>query len=412
MTNVFIVGAGMTPLGKHIDKSVKKLTAMSVDAALADAGCGKEAIEAAWFSNTRQGLFEGQHGIRGQAALRAYGFERIPIINTDNACASSSTGLYLAYAQIKAGLCEVALVVGTEKMNYPDKRDLMFQGFMGAMDREIGEEQIRAVMALSADFPVPEAAQNVERSIFMDSYAAMARHHMKLYGTTVRQLAAVASKNHTNSQFNEYSQYRTPKTIEEVLADKPVVWPFTRAMCAPMSDGSAALVVCAESALARFGGGKRAVKVLASALASGVKRRPDDFEQHVGRIASKKAFEQAGIGPGDLSLAEVHDATAFSEIRQVENLGLCELGAGGFLAERGETALGGRIPVNTSGGLLSKGHPIAATGAVQLVELITQLRGEAGKRQVANARLAIAENGGGFYEGEEAVTAVTILGRA
>ena len=413
MTDVFIIGAGQTPLGKHLDKSVKQLTEIAVNAALADAGCGKEAIEAAWFSNTRQGVMEGQHGIRGQAALRAMGFEEIPIINCDNACASSSTGLNQAFASIKAGLSEIALVVGAEKMNYPEKRELMFEAFLGGMDREVAEEQLARQMELSAGLDVPEEARadTGQRSIFMDSYAAMARHHMALFGTTQRQLAAVASKNHWHSQFNPMAQYRTPISIEEVLADKLISWPLTRAMCAPISDGAGALVLASGDALKRFRRG-RAVRVLATQLASGIRRMPDDLDNHIGRIAARKAWEQAGIGPQDISVAEVHDATSFAEIRHVENLGLCEIGQGGFMAERGETTLGGRIPVNTSGGLISKGHPVGATGAIQIIELVTQLRGEAGGRQVDGARFAAAENGGGFYDGEEAVAAVTVLAKA
>ncbi len=402
----------MTPLGKHLDKSVKQLTAIAVDAALADAGCGKEAIEAAWFSNTRQGVMEGQHGIRGQAALRAYGFEEIPIVNCDNACASSSTGVNQAFAAIKAGLCEVALVVGADKMNYPEKRELMFEAFMGGMDRELAEAQLERQLKLSAglDLPPEAQAETGQRSIFMDSYAAMARHHMALFGTTREQIAAIASKNHWHSQFNPMAQYQTPMTIDEVLADKPISWPLTRAMCAPISDGAGALVLASEGALKRFGA-SRAVKVLATQLASGVTREPDDLERHVGRIAAIKGWEQAGIGPDEISVAEVHDATSFAEIRHIENLGLCEIGAGGFVSERGETRLGGRVPVNTSGGLVSKGHPVGATGVIQLIELVTQLRNEAGERQVAGARFAAAENGGGFYDGEEAVAAVTVLAK-
>lgn len=413
MSEVYIVGVGMTPLGKHLALSVKQLTAQAVRAALADAQCQQAEIESAWFSNTRQGVLEGQHGIRGQCALRAMGIERIPIINCDNACASSSTGLNQAFATIKAGLCEVALVVGAEKMNFPARRELMFEAFLGGMDRELAGAQMQAQAALSADLALPAEAQvsTGERSVFMDSYAAMARHHMLLYGTTQRQLAAVAAKNHGHSQHNPLAQYRHPMTIDEVLADRLVSWPLTRAMCAPISDGAAALLLCSGAALKRFGRG-RAVRIRASELASGVQRAADDFTLHIGRIAALKAYERAGLAPADIDLAEVHDATSFAEIRHVENLGLCEIGAGGALAERGETTLGGRVPVNTSGGLVSKGHPIAATGAIQIIELVTQLRGEAGARQVVGARLAAAENGGGFYAGEEAVAAVTLLEKA
>ncbi len=297
-------------------------------------------------------------------------------------------------------------------MNYPEKRELMFEAFLGGMDRELAEAQLERQLELSAglDLPPEARADTGQRSIFMDSYAAMARHHMALFGTTREQIAAIASKNHWHSQFNPMAQYRTPMTIDEVLADKPISWPLTRAMCAPISDGAGALILASESALKRFGA-SRAVKVLATQLASGVTREPDDLERHVGRIAAIKAWEQAGIGPDEISVAEVHDATSFAEIRHIENLGLCEIGAGGFVSERGETRLGGRMPVNTSGGLVSKGHPVGATGVIQLIELVTQLRNEAGERQVAGARFAAAENGGGFYDGEEAVAAVTVLAK-
>ena len=410
MDPVYIVGVGMTPLGRHLDLSVKQLSKIAIDAALADSGCDKEGIDVAWFSNTRQGLMEGQHGIRGQCALRAYGFEGLPIINTDNACASSTTGLNQAVAYLRAGMGDVALVVGTEKMNYPDKRDLMFQAFKGSMDLDLGEEHLKQSIALASELPVPPEALAAggERSIFMDAYAAGARYHMLKHGLTQRQLAAVAAKNHWHASMNPLSHYRTPRTIEEVLADRIVSWPLTRAMCAPISDGAAAIVLCSKAALDRFER-KRAVRVLATTLASGVVHSPDEAEKKVPRLAAVKAYELAGIDPKDVSLAEVHDATAFGEIKYVEALGFCEIGEGGAMTERGESKLGGRVPVNPSGGLLAKGHPVAATGAIQIHELVTQLRGEAGSRQVEGARIAVAGNGGGSYGGEEAVAAATIL---
>ncbi len=416
MRDIYIVGAGVTALGKHEQSSIKQLTAQAVNAALYDAGCALGDVEAAWFSNTRQGVLEGQHGIRGQVALRAMGVEGIPIINCDNACASSSTGVNQAFAALRAGECDIALVVGAEKMHYPAQREKMFEAFRGSMDLELAPEQLARQQALSAGFALPEgvedpAASNAERSVFMDSYAAMARHYMQIYGATQRQMAAVAAKNHWHSQFNPLAQYRHVMTVEEVLADRVVAWPLTRAMCAPMSDGAGALVLCSARVIDRFGL-QRAVRIRATRLASGVQRAPDDFNKHIGRIAALSAFEAAGVSPADIDVAEVHDATSFAEIRHIENLGLCELGEGAALAERGETRLGGRIPVNVSGGLVSKGHPIAATGVVQLHELVMQLRGEAGERQVVGARLAAAENGGGFYDGEEAVAAVTILEKA
>lgn len=410
---VYIVGIGSTAIGRHPDKSVKDLTREAVDLALGDAGAKMTDIEAAWFSNTRQGMMENQNTIRGQCALRAMGFETIPIVNVENACASSSTGLNQAFANIKAGLCEVALVVGAEKMFYPDKKDLMFKAFLGGWDVHDMERSKTVLLSLGDGLDVPPEAHKDtgQRSVFMDIYASLARQHMRLHGTTARQIAAAASKSHFHSTMNPLAQYRHDMSVDDILNDKLVAWPLTRAMCAPISDGAAALVVCSEDALPRFGR-DRAVEVMGTALVSGSNRAHDDLSRHLGKVAADKAYAQAGIGPHDIGVAEVHDASAYAEILQTENLGLCAPGDGGPMAERGDTRLGGRIPVNTSGGLLSKGHPIGATGAIQLHELVMQLRGEAGARQVSGVRFAAAENGGGFFGVEEAATVVTILGRA
>lgn len=412
MSGVFIAGVGMTALGKFPQLSVKQLTRTAVEAALHDAGLQVADIEGAWFSNSRQGQMEGQNSIRGQCALRSMGFESIPIVNVENACCSSSTGLNQAFAAVKAGMIDVGLVVGTEKMFYPEKKELMLQAFRGGWDVHDEANTQRLMLSLGEGVAVPPEAlaDTGARSIFMDIYASLARQHMRLYGTTQAQIACVAAKNHWHSTKNPLAQYQEDMSVEQVLADRLISWPLTRAMCAPLSDGSAALVVCSEKALRRVDR-TRSVRVLASALVSGSSRAPDDLSRHLGRIAAGRAYEQAGIAPGDVDVAEVHDATAFAEILHVENLGFCEPGAGGQMAEKGVTRLGGRLPVNPSGGLVSKGHPIAATGAIQLHELVTQLRGEAGARQVPNARIAAAENGGGFFGAEEAATVVTLLAR-
>jgi len=407
--NVFIVGAGMTPLGKHLDKSVKQISAESVSAAIQDAGVDKRSIESAWFCNTRQGALEGQHGVRGQVALRAYGFENIAIFNTDNACASSSSGVMQAYAALRAGIYDVALVVGTEKMNYPQKRVEMFEAFKGSWDRELAETHMQALIALGNGVEIPPGDHvQGDRSVFMDIYAAMARFHMHQFGTTRMQIAAVAAKNHCHSVLNAYAQYRFPMTTQEVLADRLVSWPLTRAMCAPMSDGSGALILASESALRHFDR-SRAVRVRGIGVSSGSTRAANEFDRHLTRVAASKAYEMAGMGPEDVSVAELHDASAIAEIIQSEAVGFCAFGEGGPLAESGATRLGGRLPINVSGGLLSKGHPIGATGAIQIFELVTQLRGEAQTRQVEGARIGLAENGGGFYGIEEAACVVTIL---
>ncbi len=409
MSGVSIVGIGMTPLGKHLDTSVRALTAQAVTAALADAGMSLAAIEAAWFCNTRQGALEGQHGVRGQASLRAYGFQNIPIFNTDNACASSSSGVFQAYAAVRAGIYDVVLVVGAEKMNFPSNRIGMFEAFKGSWDRELADEHLRATLEMGSGLALPVGIdESVEHSVFMDIYAAQARFHMQRFGTTQRQIAAVAAKNHTHSARNPLAQYRFAMTVDEVLADRVIVWPITRAMCAPMSDGACALVLASSRALAR-GGADRAISIRGIGVSSSSDRLANEVERHLTKVAADRCYEMAGVAPQDISVAELHDASAIAEILHSENVGFCAYGEGGELVESGATTLGGRLPINVSGGLLSKGHPIGATGAIQLHELVMQLRGEAGDRQVEGARMGLAENGGGFHGIEEAACVVTIL---
>jgi acetyl-CoA acyltransferase len=408
---VYIAGVGMTPTGKLLDRSIKQLTAEAVTAALSDAGVAREAIGAAYFSNATQGAIEGQTMVRGQIALRSMGFESIPIFNVENACASASSAFNLAVQYVRSGEGDIALAVGAEKMFCTDKTK-MFSVFDGAWDLETIEDNQRNLLGMGHGVVPPEGTTSkAPYSLFMDIYAAFGRFHMREFGTTQRQFAAVSAKNHGHSVHNPLAQYRNAYTIDQVLAAPPITYPLTLPMCAPVSDGAAAAIVCSEAALARLADRRRAIRVLASVVATGTTRRPEDIGQHVTAKAAKLAYERAGVGPRDISLAEVHDATAIGEIVQSENLGFCEFGAGGPLAESGATTIGGRIPINTSGGLESKGHPIGATGLGQLHELVTQLRGEAGERQVRGARLAIAENGGGLFGIEEAVCAITILGR-
>lgn len=412
MEDVYVVGIGMTPFGKLQDLSVKELTRQAVAGALQDAGCGIKDLDGAFFANAVQGHMEGQHIIRGQVALRHMGIQGIPVVNVENACASASSALNLAVNFLRAGAGEAAVAVGAEKMYSADKAR-MFSAFDSGWDIESADEIRQRLVKLGEGLEVPPGTtSNRPYSVFMDVYAAFARLHMRTFGTTQRQIAAVAAKNHDHSVHNTLAQYRQPFTVDEVLAAAPITYPLTLPMCAPISDGAAAAVLCTESGLKRRGlDRRRAVKVLASVMQTGSDRAPDDFERHCTRLAARRAYELAGIGPGDVSVAEVHDATAVGEIVQIENLGFCAIGEGGPTSERGDTRIGGRIPVNPSGGLESKGHPIGATGLGQIAELIAQLRGEAGPRQVEGARIALAENGGGLHGVEEAVACVTILGR-
>lgn len=409
MTNVHIVGIGMTPFGRFLDISVKQLTAMAVNEALADCDLVPGDVEAAWFSNTTQGVLEGQYLVPGEIALREMGFQGIPMANVENACASASTAFNAAYTAIRAGQCDIALAVGSDKMYHADKAR-SFEIFDGAIDVHDREATFERLNRLGEGVEPPAGANlpNGQRSPFMDVYASWAKFHMKTFGTTQRHLAAVASKNHQHSTLNPKSQYRDAVSIEEVLAARPVSWPLTLPMCSPISDGAAAAILVSDAVLERFTR-SRAVRVAASVLGTGIDREPEDLENHITRRTANRAYALAGFGPEVIDVAEVHDATAMGEIQQVENLGLVPFGDGGRAAERGDTALGGRIPVNPSGGLESKGHPIGATGLGQLAELVAQLRGEAGPRQVDGARHAIAENGGGVYRFEEAVCAVTVL---
>lgn len=411
MHDVYVIGVGMTRFGRHTESSVADLTRDATTQALADAGVGLREIEAAFFANAGQGALEDQHMIGGQIALRSAGIEHIPIVNVENACASASTAFYLACTHVRAGAADVVLAVGAEKMVMPDKAR-SFAVFNGAWDvhgLDATLENLRRIAGpRSAEEPdTPSAAPY---SVFMDVYASLAKQHMRMFGTTRRQIAAVASKNHWHSTFNPLAQYREPFSIDEVLAAREVAWPLTVPMCSPITDGGAAAIVCSGRALRRLGA-SGAVRVRASALASGSDRGADDYRKHISHRAANRAYELAALGPSEMSLAEVHDASAVGEIIQSENLGLFEFGEGGPAAERGDTKLGGRIPINPSGGLECKGHPIGATGLGQIHELVTQLRHDAGKRQVYDARFAIAENGGGFHGFEEASACVTILSR-
>ena len=405
---VYVAGVGMTAFGRHADRTLRSLAADAVAAALTDAGASTSDVEIVFFGNVGQGAIEGQHAVRGQIALAAAGIDGVPVINVENACASSSTALSLAVSQVKHGAVDVALVVGAEKMFVPEKARIAAV-FDGCWDLAHADENSALLSGLGRGM-IPEAATGLPKaqSVFMEIYAGIARWHMETFGTTVEQLATAASKNHAHSVWNPLSQFRDEFSVEEVLGGRPVAWPLTVPMCAPISDGAAAVLVCSPRALKRFGR-NRAVRVLSSIVRSGRDRPVDDYRQHVSHLAAVAAYEQSGVDPKDISVAEVHDATSFAEILQTENLMFCGFGEGGRLVESGATRIGGRVPVNPSGGLVSKGHPIGATGAAQIFELVTQLRGEAGKRQVEGARLAVAENGGGFRAVEEAAVCITVL---
>ncbi|MFX0579513.1 thiolase family protein [Nocardia nepalensis] len=382
MNGVRIAGVARTAYGRFPERGFAELARTVLADCVRDAGADHGDIGAVFFANAGQGAVEGQHTIRGQVALRGTEVMGVPMVNVENACASGATAFHLAAQAIASGQVEVALAIGVERLSAAD-RETAGKLFDGGIDVAHRDQDLARL-----------GVGPGEGTVFMSIYAALADR----YGLDQKRLAAVTSKNRGHAALNPLATYRTPLTVAEVRAARVIAAPLTKPMCAPIGDGAAAVLLCGGRSRLADG---RAVRVRASALASAT----DSDGDHISRRVARIAYAQAGIGPEDVSVAEVHDATAVGEILQTEFLGLADADA----AARGDTALGGRLPVNTSGGLECNGHPIGATGLGQLYELVTQLRGAAGPRQVEGARIGLAENGGGFLGVEEAAAAITIL---
>lgn len=408
MSGVHLLAGYATPFGKHHTTSYKELFRAALVGVLEDARLADGTdIEMGWFANATMHL-EGQHGSRGQVLSIPLVREgllpaRMPFVNVENACAGGSSAFLGAALAIGAGQADLALAIGVEKLYDPDGQGRL-HAFTGALDVFDPHEWQNYYAAAGR-----ELVFGPDRSPFMDTYAAQASYHMQRWGTTAWQLAEAAAIAHTYAVDNPRAQYRFGATAESVLADRMVSEPLTRAMCAPLGDGAAAVLVCSDSFLAAQPRevAARAVTVRGLGMAGGAYRGLD--EPGLASVAAAKAYRRTGLTPADIDVAEVHDATSFGQIYQAEMLGFCDAGEGGKLIESGETRLRGRIPLNTSGGLVAKGHPIGATGCSMLYELMEQLRGEAGARQVEGARFGLAENGGGVIGFDEAVAVVTIL---
>jgi acetyl-CoA acetyltransferase len=383
MSLASIIGAGQTRCGRFADATVASLATQALDAALEDAETTPDQVDAIFFSNALSGLMTGQECVRGQVALRHTRYGGIPIANVENACASGSTAVHLAGQAIQAGAYETVAVVGSEKMSHADRRRPI-RALAGAADVDLLAE-------------APE-----DHSVFMDSYAERARRRIRDYGWAPADFAGVVVKNRRHATGNPGAQYRREMTVQEVLASRMISEPLTLPMCSPIGDGAAALVLTG----ARPGSG--AIHVRASAMSATGGAAPGTVVQR----ATATAREQSGLHPSDVGVIEIHDATASAELEAYEHLGLAAEGEGRRLIAEGRSVLGGPLPVNPSGGLLSRGHPVGATGVLQLVELVVQLRGRAGARQVDPVpRLALAQNAGGFVEGDNALAVVTILER-
>jgi acetyl-CoA acetyltransferase len=401
--NAVIAGIGTTRFGKHPDRTLASLAHEAIRQALDDAGIGIERIQAVWAGNAAAPVITGQTCIAGQAILRGMGLGRVPVVNVENACATSSTAFQQAASMITLGAYDIVLVFGVEKLVHPDKQRI-FSVFEGCADVDHPE----ALQSFVLNEGRQEGGAGQTRSVFMDVYARMARDYMAASGATAADFAAVSAKNSVHGSLNPNAQFRDRLTPAQVLAAPSIVSPLTLLMCSPIADGASAAVLMSPKA-ARELGVRAPVQVLSSVLASGYDYASESDEKLTAYVA-RLAYEFAGVGPEDLSCVELHDASSPAELIYYEALGLCRPGDGVRLLQDGHTQLGGRVPVNTSGGLVRKGHPIGATGLSQIHELATQLRGHAGERQVSHARIGLAENGGGFLGADSAAIALTILG--
>ena len=376
-----VAGVVITAFGRHQNRTLRDLGLEATRAALADAQISPAQLEGAFVANALAGVLFGDTTV-GQTILAQGGISAIPVVNVENACTSGSTALWLARNAVAAGEMDCALVLGVEKM---------FVLGLGLLNS--GRTEIDSRLGL----------------VTPASFAMRAMRHMHEFGTTRDQMAAVVSKNRRHGALNPLASIREPMTIEDVLATPLVADPLTRAECCPVADGAAALIVVSDRMARRY---RDVVRIDSIVLRSGVYENGGSLVRWKTDIETANlAYERAGVAPADLDLVECHDAFSIAEILHCEALGLCPFGEGGALAADGATALGGRVPINVSGGLLSRGHPVAATGVAQVIEIVQQLRGHAGPRQVEGARLGLAQCMGGDLAGDTKSCTVAVLSR-
>ena len=361
MRDAFVIGTGMTKFGRHPDRSVEGLAVEAMFAALADAEVEWREVQQMYAAHVQQGV------AAGQRVLKEIGPTGIPVLNVENCAAAGATAIREASNAIRAGAYDLIMVVGFEKMQ------------PGVLLNVTPESDPNVVMGMTV---VPMR------------YSLMAMSHMAQYGSTVEQFAEISVKNHDHAVYNRYAHHPKPLSLEQVLSSRMICDPITLLQCSPVSDGAAAVVLCSEAFLARHGRG-REVRIRASSLKSDIDLPARNL--HTADLiqrAADEAYERAGAGPADMDVVEVHDCFSVAELLSYEALGLCPPGEGGRMVDEGATRIGGRIPVNPSGGLLARGHPLGATGVAQVVEIVCQLRGEAEQRQVDKPRLGLAYNSG------------------
>jgi acetyl-CoA acyltransferase len=385
MREVYVAGGAMTRFGRFPEVALEALGRAAIVGALADAGVQPGQVAVAYAGHARTGRLHARENGVGQLCCWAAGIREIPITGVGNFCASGSTAVREAWIAVASGLYDVALAIGVEKLS---------------TRRERGRP-------ITSDGMEMEGGLGFTPPAF---FALGARRYMETTGATQKTLAKVAVKNRAHAQHNPHAHYQIPITVEEVLAAPMVADPLTRLSCCPTSDGAAAVVLVADRTLASPNG-RAAVRIAGSGLSSGGYRSENMSNFSIDRRAAAAAYEMAGIAPSDVDVAEVHDAFTFTEIAHYEDLGFCGPGEGARLVEDGETSVGGSIPVGTSGGLLSRGHPLGATGVAQILEVVQQLRGEANGRQVQDAKVGLAHCVGGFLDNDSAASAVHVLAR-
>src|SRR5258707_2282039 len=366
MNGVSVIGVGMIPFGKYPDTNITDIGWPAVKAAIKDAGIEGKRIEAVYSGTARGGAMVGQR-IMGRIGLAG-----IPIVNVENACSSSSSALAQGVIAVGSGAYDVVLVSGVERLT-------KFGG--GTLPLDEDDWEVRLGLSMPA------------------LYAMRAQRYMHDYGVKPEQIAGVSVKNRRNGALNPDAQMRKEVTVGEVLASRMIAEPFTLLQCCPTGDGAAAIILASDKIARQIR--SDAISVRGSHLTSGrfMAGFRDMTSPEITVRGAKEAFEEAGLGPDDIDVAEVHDAFSIAELLYYEAFGFCERGEGAALLDSGATKIGGKIPINPSGGLLAKGHPVGATGAAQVVEIVRQLRGEAGARQVEGAKIGLTHATGGGISG-------------
>ncbi len=389
MREVVVLGVGMHPFGRFMDKSLSDLAMGAISDAVKDSGISLRDIQVAYLSNSIAGLITGQEGIRAQTILGPCGLDKIPMVNVENACASASTAFRGIWLEIASGLYDIGLAIGVEKMFLADR-----------------------ARTISAIISVSQIELSKMGMQFVGEGAMRCKKYMRRYGAAKEDLALVAVKNSYNASLNPYAYHHKPYTLEEILKSPVISEPLNLYMTSSIADGAAAAILCSKEIARKYSSGPF-ITIAACALKSG---RYTDVDPLDGDIPSTitltgdEAYKQAGLEPKDIDLAEVHDAMSPIELISTEDLGFCKKGEGIRFLKEGKTNITGKIPINTSGGLCGRGHPIGATGIAQVAEVTWQLRGQAGQRQVANPKVGMCEdNGGVLVQGDNAAFTNIIL---